>query len=336
MLVPNRHGSSNSYRYGFQGQEKDDEIKGEGNSDNFKYRMHDPRIGRFFAVDPLFRKYAYNSPYAFSENRVIDAVELEGLEQRHYTIDLSKDNPKLVLTKEEDCWFWQDKIVVSIVGLPKGGIDRYTFTPWGEEVGKTQYGVGTHNYIEDFDKYFKNDPVWAIASGEYHSDKEPMKHLAIDLAAMVILHKIIKSNYKGTGTKDTKPSQMIKNKLPISKDGKLLGTIEKGEVKMIGKTKANGEFDFVVNEKGDVLIGRKHSYLSGGQDVQAAGTLKMKNGKVVNIDNNSGHYTPNLEQTKNFKKILSKSGVNVDEAHLKAYDQKGKVIHHEVPKNYNK
>ncbi len=42
--------------------------------------MHDPRIGRLFAVDPLERKYSYNSPYAFSENRVIDAIELEGLE----------------------------------------------------------------------------------------------------------------------------------------------------------------------------------------------------------------------------------------------------------------
>jgi RHS repeat-associated protein len=68
------------YRYGFQGQEKDDEVKGEGNSVNYKYRMHDPRIGRFFAVDPLAGDYPHNSPYAFSENRVIDAVELEGLE----------------------------------------------------------------------------------------------------------------------------------------------------------------------------------------------------------------------------------------------------------------
>ena len=77
-----RHGSSaDQYRYGFQGQEMDDEVKGEGNSVNYKYRMHDPRIGRFFAVDPLAPKYAYNSPYAFSENRVIDAIELEGLEQ---------------------------------------------------------------------------------------------------------------------------------------------------------------------------------------------------------------------------------------------------------------
>ncbi|CAM4197307.1 hypothetical protein FLJU110815_21065 [Flavobacterium jumunjinense] len=42
--------------------------------------MHDPRVGRFFAVDPLFRDYPYNSTYAFSENRVMDMVELEGLE----------------------------------------------------------------------------------------------------------------------------------------------------------------------------------------------------------------------------------------------------------------
>ncbi|MCD9612167.1 RHS repeat domain-containing protein [Tenacibaculum maritimum] len=80
MLVPNRHGQADSYRYGFQGQEKDDEVKGEGNSINYKFRMHDPRVGRFFAVDPLAYTYSYNSPYAFSENRVIDAVELEGLE----------------------------------------------------------------------------------------------------------------------------------------------------------------------------------------------------------------------------------------------------------------
>jgi RHS repeat-associated protein len=72
--------SSDSYRYGFQAQEGDDEVKGEGNSVNFKYRMHDPRLGRFFAVDPLAFEFPHNSPYAFSENRVIDAFELEGLE----------------------------------------------------------------------------------------------------------------------------------------------------------------------------------------------------------------------------------------------------------------
>lgn len=58
----------------------DNEIKGEGNSINFTYRMHDPRVGRFFARDPLATEYPWNSPYAFSENRVMDGIDLEGLE----------------------------------------------------------------------------------------------------------------------------------------------------------------------------------------------------------------------------------------------------------------
>jgi len=80
MLLPGRHGNSSDYRYSFQGQEQDLEIKGEGNSINYKYRMHDPRIGRFFTVDPLFKNYPWNSSYAFSENRVIDGIDLEGRE----------------------------------------------------------------------------------------------------------------------------------------------------------------------------------------------------------------------------------------------------------------
>jgi RHS repeat-associated protein len=80
MLVPNPDRTASKYRYGFQGQEMDNELKGEGNSLNYEFRMHDPRVGRFFAVDPLSHKFSWNSPYAFSENRVIDGLELEGLE----------------------------------------------------------------------------------------------------------------------------------------------------------------------------------------------------------------------------------------------------------------
>lgn len=76
----------NPYRYGFQGQEHDDEVKGEGNSVNYKFRMHDPRIGRFFAVDPLSRSYPWYSPYSFSGNKVIAWGELEGLEE-YYRAD---------------------------------------------------------------------------------------------------------------------------------------------------------------------------------------------------------------------------------------------------------
>ncbi|GEQ85385.1 hypothetical protein ULMS_08930 [Patiriisocius marinistellae] len=58
----------------------DNEIKGEGNSLNYKYRMHDPRIGRFFATDPVAYNYPWNSPYSFSENKVLAFNELEGKE----------------------------------------------------------------------------------------------------------------------------------------------------------------------------------------------------------------------------------------------------------------
>ena len=75
--------NSEEYRYGFQGQEHDTET----GLVNYRFRMHDARIGRFFAVDPLEKKYPWNSPYAFSENRVVDAFELEGLEKVRFNVE---------------------------------------------------------------------------------------------------------------------------------------------------------------------------------------------------------------------------------------------------------
>lgn len=46
----------------------------------FRYRTHDPQIGRFTQVDPLADKYVYNSTYAYAENKVINGIDLEGLE----------------------------------------------------------------------------------------------------------------------------------------------------------------------------------------------------------------------------------------------------------------
>ncbi|UKB86419.1 HNH endonuclease [Chryseobacterium sp. MEBOG06] len=67
---------SQNYRYSTQGQEKQEDTKWS----SFKWRNYDPTIGRFFNIDPLSEKYAYQSHYNFSENRVVDGRELEGLE----------------------------------------------------------------------------------------------------------------------------------------------------------------------------------------------------------------------------------------------------------------
>lgn len=85
-LMDERGFELGAYLYGFQGQEKDDEVSGNnGDYVTFKYRIHDARLGRFLSVDPLAPEYPWNSTYAFAENRVIDGVELEGLEYRNAT-----------------------------------------------------------------------------------------------------------------------------------------------------------------------------------------------------------------------------------------------------------
>ncbi len=62
----------------FQEQRFDDDLG--LNWVQFKWRNHDPQIGRFIEIDPLSEKYVYNSTYAFSENKVTGHRELEGLE----------------------------------------------------------------------------------------------------------------------------------------------------------------------------------------------------------------------------------------------------------------
>ena len=70
---------------------KDDEVYGDdGTSYAFEYRIYDPRLARFLSVDTLSHKYSWQSPYVFCENRVIDGIELEGLERVDndtYTVD---------------------------------------------------------------------------------------------------------------------------------------------------------------------------------------------------------------------------------------------------------
>ncbi|MDQ0780246.1 putative alpha/beta-fold hydrolase [Chryseobacterium sp. W4I1] len=53
-----------------------------------------PDVGRFFNIDPLSEKYAYQSHYNFSENRVIDAKELEGLE----AVKINDGTKNLIIT----------------------------------------------------------------------------------------------------------------------------------------------------------------------------------------------------------------------------------------------
>lgn len=54
MGVPGRkYSNNNQYRYGFNGKENDNEIKGEGNQQDYGMRIYDPRLAKFLSFDPI-------------------------------------------------------------------------------------------------------------------------------------------------------------------------------------------------------------------------------------------------------------------------------------------
>jgi RHS repeat-associated protein len=70
-----------TYIFAFNEQEKDDEIKGNGNSINYLARIYDPRLGRFLSIDPLTKEYPWYTPYQFAGNKPIAFIDRDGEEE---------------------------------------------------------------------------------------------------------------------------------------------------------------------------------------------------------------------------------------------------------------
>ena len=74
---PKRSYNATTNTRGFGGQEKDNEIYGEGNAYTAEYWEYDPRLGRRWNVDPIVRPW--ESPYATFANNPIYFVDPSGL-----------------------------------------------------------------------------------------------------------------------------------------------------------------------------------------------------------------------------------------------------------------
>src|SRR5690554_1404140 len=97
MVMPGRSGNANSYKYGFNGMLKDDEIKGEGNSYDFGARMYDPRVMRWLSLDPAARDYPSMSDYSAMGNNPILYIDPDG--ERIYIYYTSKDENGKTINK---------------------------------------------------------------------------------------------------------------------------------------------------------------------------------------------------------------------------------------------
>jgi RHS repeat-associated protein len=99
--MPNRMFNSGDYRYGFNGAEQDNEVKGVGNSLDYGDRIYDTRIARWLSLDPLQKKYAGLNPYHFTFNNPIAFKDEDGKDGR-----LSVDHDKKQVTLESTIYIY--------------------------------------------------------------------------------------------------------------------------------------------------------------------------------------------------------------------------------------
>jgi len=135
---------SGGYRFGYQGSEKDDELKGNGNSYTTEFRQLDPRLGRWLSIDPLFAKFPWQSPYIQSNNNPTIFSDNKGLEAEDWIKIREKRGDKYV-----------NKVVYdSNITTDEGAKEKY-----GQNASKLEYGFQYHSEF--------NDQITLLENGTY-------------------------------------------------------------------------------------------------------------------------------------------------------------------------
>ncbi len=144
MTMPERSYEAagiNSHRYGYNGKENDNEVKGEGNSLDYGARIYDPRVGRWLSLDPLMAKYPGMSPYNFAANKPVLYVDFDG---RDYAVFINHRTKTITI-----------KATYHIV---KGGCDaemaKLGVDHWNGQNGKFKYVVGEGSNAKEYEIKF--------------------------------------------------------------------------------------------------------------------------------------------------------------------------------------
>ncbi len=199
--------ASDGYRFGFNGKENDNEVKGIGNSLDFGARVYDSRLGRWLACDPKFSKFPSLSPYSYAVNSPILYVDYAG-EYPKVAIILSVPN-KVSDFLEHKAALEKQGYVVVFASTGKEALEKMAAnsspdspteslvilshgSPGGPNAGVYGTGIMTNMELEsmsrenyeniNFDKYMKennvitdysdpnyNQDAYNIASDKYYS-----------------------------------------------------------------------------------------------------------------------------------------------------------------------
>jgi RHS repeat-associated protein len=126
-MVGRQHSAlgAGKYRYGFNGKENDNEVKGDGNQQDYGMRIYDPRVGRFLSVDPITSKYPELTPYQFASNRAIDGIDQDGLEYIKALPNFPNSGDRTVVDYVNAANNAAIDVINTIPSIWNGGVDLY-------------------------------------------------------------------------------------------------------------------------------------------------------------------------------------------------------------------
>jgi RHS repeat-associated protein len=166
--------SSWEYRYGYQGSEKDDEMKGEGNSYTTEFRQYDPRLGRWLSPDPLASlepawttyRFCFNNPLIYTDEDGLYETFREALQARRGARDAGFKAGK-IQGKKGEYWFQGSDKEGTVIGFKtkkfdikpgkyKGGIEFYDAAdakgaiPPAQERGQEAFKIGGYTVVPSY------------------------------------------------------------------------------------------------------------------------------------------------------------------------------------------
>ncbi|MFA6924923.1 MAG: hypothetical protein WC223_11810 [Bacteroidales bacterium] len=202
MIMPGRNFSSNSYRFGFNGQEKTDEISGNGNHNTALYWEYDTRTGRRWNRDPI--TFTWQSPYATNNCNPIVFTDPLGLfgsrkEAREYkkehelkgSIHKGKDGIFSIDNKKQGTSLFRDPStdnIPNLIGRQEDGVIKSSL------IDGTSQTPSTDDYNAGIEQFGKRGMVIKkeVQKASYEFNKNILKELDINVKTSAIT-----KGYKG-------------------------------------------------------------------------------------------------------------------------------------------
>ncbi|WP_439484240.1 RHS repeat-associated core domain-containing protein [Cyclobacterium plantarum] len=91
-----------AYRYGFNGLEGDDEVKGPRRSYTTEFRQYDPVVGRWWGVDPLASEFPWQSPFPVFDNNPINKIDPTGMAAEDWKPEVDKNGNTSYVAEQGD------------------------------------------------------------------------------------------------------------------------------------------------------------------------------------------------------------------------------------------